>query len=172
LKPQALLQCMAVQEPLRQGKIVKKRNILVAIGAVPLLLAAASLSHAHHSFAMYDQEQVKTLTGRLTRYIPGANHAQLLFELLDEEGNTVLGEDGKPQLWGAETGPAARIAREGVTPDNFPAGTIISLQLNPLRNGKPFGAMPNGSPLIHCGTTLPAGGCNAETGKVYLSANN
>ena len=151
---------------------MNKRSVPAAMGICVLLLAPAGIALAHHSFAMYDQEQVKTLTGRLTRYIPGANHAQLLFELLDEEGNTVLGQDGKPQLWGAETGPAARIAREGVTPDNFPAGTIISLQLNPLRNGKPFGAMPNGSPLIHCGTTLPAGGCNAETGKVYLSANN
>lgn len=151
---------------------MKKYCMLAAIGTGALLLAPAGTALAHHSFAMYDQEQVKTLTGRLTRYIPGANHAQLLFELLDADGNTVLGEDGKPQLWGAETGPAARIARQGVTPDNFPAGTIISLQLNPLRNGKPFGAMPNGSPLIHCGTTMPAGGCNAETGKVYLSANN
>lgn len=121
---------------------------------------------------MYDQDRLQTLTGRLTRYIPGANHAQLLFELLDEQGNPVLDADGKPQLWGAETGPAARIARQGVTPDNFPAGTIITLQLNPLRNGKPFGAMPNGTPLIHCGTTMPAGGCTAQTGQVYLSANN
>lgn len=150
---------------------MKMRSSLAVMGAL-VLLAASNSSVAHHSFAMYDQEQLQTLTGRLTRYIPGANHAQLLFELLDADGNTVLGEDGKPSLWGAETGPAARIARQGVTPDNFPAGTIISLQLNPLRNGKPFGAMPNGTPLIHCGTTLPAGGCNAETGKVYLADNN
>jgi hypothetical protein len=151
---------------------VKNRNLLPALAALPLLLAVAGTSQAHHSFAMYDQEQLQTLTGRLTRYIPGANHAQLLFELLDADGNPVLGADGKPQLWGAETGPAARIARQGVTPDNFPEGTIITLQLNPLRNGKPFGAIPNGTPLIHCGMTMPAGGCTTETGQVYLSANN
>jgi hypothetical protein len=151
---------------------VKKINVLIAIAGLPILLMAASSSFAHHSFAMYDQEQLQTLTGRLTRYIPGANHAQLLFELLDEAGQPILGEDGKPKLWGAETGPAARIARQGVTPDNFPNGTIITLQLNPLRNGKPFGAMPNGTPLINCGMSMPAGGCTAETGQVYLSANN
>lgn len=149
---------------------MNKPVLPAAIGALALLLSAGS--QAHHSFAMYDQDRLQTLTGRLTRYIPGANHAQLLFELLDGQGNPVLDADGKPQLWGAETGPAARIARQGVTPDNFPAGTIITLQLNPLRNGKPFGAMPNGTPLIHCGTTMPAGGCTAQTGQVYLSANN
>jgi len=163
---------MPLQTPKRQGSNVKKANTLTAMGILPLLLCAASNSLAHHSFAMYDQDQLQTLTGRLTRYIPGANHAQLLFELLDESGQPILGDDGKPKLWGAETGPAARIARQGVTPDNFPAGIIITLQVNPLRNGKPFGAMPNGTPLIHCGMSMPAGGCTAETGQVYLSANN
>ena len=148
------------------------RKLMRVLAPLPLLLAAAGTVQAHHSFAMYDQEQLQMLTGRLTRYIPGANHAQLLFELLDADGNPVLGEDGKPQLWGAETGPAARIARQGVTPDNFPAGTIITLQLNPLRNCKPFGAIPNGTPLVNCGKTMPAGGCTTETGQVYLSANN
>src|SRR2546425_1124596 len=46
---------------------------------------------------MYDQTKTLTLTGKLTRFVLGANHAQLLFEL--------LGPDGKPQpsapgLWG------------------------------------------------------------------------
>ncbi|MGV3592042.1 MAG: hypothetical protein ACO1PZ_10165, partial [Gammaproteobacteria bacterium] len=74
--------------------------------------------------------------------------------------------------WGVETGPAARIAQQGVTPDNFPAGTIITVSLDPLRDGRTFGAMPNGTGLIHCGTAVPAGGCNAQTGKVYLAENN
>lgn len=126
---------------------------------------------AHHSFAMYDQGQLLTFTGKLTRYIPGANHAQLIFELVDDDGNTRI-ENGEPLLWGVETGPATRIARQGVTPDNFPIGSIITVQLNPLRNGKTFGAMPNGSPLINCGMTMPAGGCTVETGTVYLSENN
>lgn len=127
---------------------------------------------AHHSFAMYDQSQSKTLTGKLTRYIPGANHAQLIFELLGPDGTAVLDADGKPALWGVETGPAARIARQGVTPDNFPAGTIITVTLNPLRNGKPFGAMPNGTPIVHCGTSMPKGGCTPQTGRVYLGEND
>jgi hypothetical protein len=136
------------------------------------LLAASGYCAAHHSFAMYDQKDLRTLTGRLTRYIPGANHAQLLFELLDASGQPVLDAEGNPVLWGAETGPAGRIAKQGVTFANFPVGTIITVQLNPLRNGKQFGALPNGAPLINCGMTMPVGGCTKETGKAYLSENN
>lgn len=139
---------------------------------VASMVLAVEPSQAHHSFAMYDQGQLLTYTGKLTRFIPGANHAQLLFELLDENGATVMDASGKPVLWGVETGPAARIAQQGVTPDNFPAGTIITVSLNPLRDGRTFGAMPNGTGLISCGKTFPAGGCTEKTGKTYLAENN
>lgn len=140
--------------------------------AVLSLIPLAPPVFAHHSFAMYDQQQKRTFTGKLTRYIPGANHAQLLFEVLDDTGAAVLDAAGKPVMWGVEAGPTARIAKLGVTPDNFPNGTIMTVSLNPLRDGRTFGAMPNGSGLINCGLQFPAGGCTAETGKVYLTENN
>jgi hypothetical protein len=136
------------------------------------LLCLTDIASAHHSFAMYDQSKRVTLTGKLTRYIPGPNHAQLLFELLEADGTPRLDDNGKPVLWGVETGPATRIARQGVTPDNFPTGTIITVEANPLRDGRNFGAVPNGTPLINCGLQMPAGGCTAETGTVYLSGND
>ncbi len=142
-----------------------------AMAAVATLVWTANAG-AHHSFAMYDQSQVKTMTGKLTRFIPGANHAQLIFEVLEADGSPVLDAAGKPVMWGVETGPAARIAQQGVTPDNFPNGTIVTVALNPLRNGKTFGAMPNGTPIVHCGKTMPQGGCTAETGRTYLGEND
>jgi hypothetical protein len=154
--------------------VQRRHSIGTPFAAATAVIAACAWQQsatAHHSFAMYDQAQVKTLTGKLTRFIPGANHAQLIFELLEADGTPVLDAAGKPVLWGVETGPAARIARQGVTPDNFPAGTIVTVTLNPLRNGKPFGAMPNGTPIVHCGTAMPQGGCTAETGRVYLGQN-
>jgi hypothetical protein len=154
---------------------VLKRNASSAICATATAIIATGLcadaAMAHHSFAMYNQAEVKTLSGKLTRFIPGANHAQLIFELLEADGSAVLDAAGKPMLWGVETGPAARIAREGVTPDNFPVGTIITVSLNPLRNGKPFGAMPNGTPIVNCGAAMPQGGCTADTGRVFLGQN-
>lgn len=135
-------------------------------------IAAAWPAVAHHSFAMYDQTKSLTFTGKLTRFIPGANHAQLLFQLVEEDGTPIVDEAGKAVMWGVEAGPSARIAQQGVTPDNFPNGTIITVSMNPLRDGRTFGAMPNGTGIIHCGMQMPAGGCNAQTGTVYLAENN
>ena len=140
--------------------------------AAAAILTMTGVADAHHSFAMYDQEQVREMTGRLTRFIPAPNHAQILFELLEADGSPVVDDNGNPVAWGVETGPSTRIARQGVTPDNFPVGTIITVQLNPLRDGRTFGAMPNGTPLIHCGMEMPAGGCTTDTGTSYLSENN
>jgi hypothetical protein len=141
-------------------------------GSLTLALLAATPAAAHHSFAMYDQTKQETYTGKLVRFIPGANHAQLLFEIVDAEGKPQHGADGKPITWGVELGPAAAIAKQGVTVDSFPLGTVITVTLNPLRNGKTFGALAAGARLIKCGATVPAGGCTAETGQIFLETRN
>src|SRR5690606_2705989 len=79
----------------RIGKLAGAALIgAVALGGTP------ERGDAHHSFAMYDRGKTETLTGRLTRFIPGANHAQLHFELIDADGEPVLGDDGEPVTWG------------------------------------------------------------------------
>jgi hypothetical protein len=133
------------------------------MGVVAAALAALSAAvDAHHSFAMYDQTTTKTMTGKLTRYIPGANHAQLIFNLLDDAGKVVM-KDGKAVTWGVETGSATAMGRQGVTPDTFPEGTVLTVRLYPLRDGRNFGALAG--MLIRCGTELPKGGCTPQTGK-------
>jgi hypothetical protein len=129
-------------------------------------LAPAATALAHHSFAMYDQTTTRTLTGRLTRYIPGANHAQLIFELLGPDGAATLDAKGQPVQWGVETAAAAALARQGVTVKTFPVGTVFTVALHPLRDGRNFGAIAG--LLIHCGTALPAGGCTEATGEVLI----
>ena len=135
------------------------------------VVAAVTLTRsveAHHSFAMYDQEKQVTLTGKLTRFIPGANHAQLIFEVIGPDGKTVLDATGKPVVWGVETGPAAAIAERGITVASFPTGTIMTATLYPLRNGKTFGSLARGAGIVKCGNALPKDGCNEKTGEVFL----
>ena len=124
---------------------------------------------AHHSFAMYDMQKSESMTGKLTRFIPGGNHAQLVFEVLGNDGKPLM-KDGKKVIWGVETGSAANIARNGITVESFPVGTIIGVTLHPLRDGRPFGAV--GGPIVHCGTTMPAGGCTEKTGKAFGAPAN
>ena len=137
------------------------------LGLAAFTLAAGNAA-AHHSFAMYNMAETKRYTGRLTRFVPGANHAQLHFEVLDADGQVVL-KDGKPMLMGVETASAAQMANRGVTVDAFPQGTIITVVLHPLRDGRPFGALAG--ELIKCGTTVPAGGCTKATGQVFDTGN-
>ncbi len=141
---------------------MKITDALVTAAALAVLAPPAA---AHHSFAMYDRSRTENLTGRLIRFIPGANHAQLVFELIDENGEPVLREDGRPAGWMVETGPAAQIATQGITVANFPVGSIITVSLNPLRDGGLVGVLAG--PVIKCGTELPAGGCTAETGESF-----
>ena len=147
------------------------RNAALVMGlAVALLLGAMTMpALAHHSFAMYDMAKNQTMTGKLTRFIPGGNHAQLVFDVVGDDGKPLM-KDGKPVVWGVETGSAAAIARNGITVESFPVGTILTVTLHPLRDGRPFGAV--GGPIIHCGTTMPAGGCNEKTGKAFGAPAN
>jgi hypothetical protein len=154
------------------GKNVADCWLVGGVTALTALLWAGVLApvYAHHSFAMYDQHQTKTLTGRLTRYIPGANHAQLIFDVLGPDGKPQIGKDGKPVQWGVETGSAAAMARRGISPKTFPDGTVFTVTFFPLRDGRPFGAMTG--EFIKCGATMPAGGCTKDTGEVLIIENN
>jgi len=160
-----------MKQPLDRAERYHDRRCRRALRGLGALLAAgvALPALAHHSFAMYDQNDTRTLTGKLTRFIPGANHAQLIFELVGPDGQVVVDEAGKPVVWGIEMGRAAEIAREGVSVDNFPLGTVLSVTLHPLRDGRNFGAQVRNSPVIKCGAALPDGGCTAETGEVFLT---
>jgi len=135
------------------------RNLFIAVGAAVVLAVPAA---AHHSFAMYDQTVTKTLSGKLTRYVPGANHAQLLFVVVDNDGNVVM-KDGKPMQFGVETGSAIAMARNNVTVKTMLEGTFITVRYYPLRDGRDFGALAG--MLITCGKAMPHGGCNEQTGQ-------
>ena len=137
--------------------------------AVLLLAIMATPALSHHSFAMYNQTVSKTMTGKLTRFIPGGNHIQLIFEVVDADGKPTM-ENGKPLVWGVEGPSAAASARAGLTVADFPAGTIITVVLHPLRDGRPFGALAGS--VIKCGTAMPKGGCTAETGQVIKTGNS
>jgi hypothetical protein len=111
---------------------------------------------------MYDQTTTKTLSGKLTRYVPGANHAQLLFIVVGNDGNPVM-KDGKPMQFGVETGSAIVMARQNVTVKTMAEGTYITVRFYPLRDGRDFGALAG--MLVTCGKTMPSGGCTPETGQ-------
>ena len=114
-----------------------------AIAAASVLLATlvAIPVSAHHSFAMYDQTKVVTLTGVVKTFVPQANHAELHFILLAPDHKALQKDaDGKYVEWGVEMAGTAAVAQQGITGTTFGAGTVFSVHLNPLRDGSNFGS--------------------------------
>jgi len=115
-----------------------------------LAAAAASLGtaallvfpvEAHHSFAMYDMSGTEVFTGVVDGIDPAPNHLSINFAVMNEERNNVIrGDDGQPIFWSVEMGGSAQMARQGVSVNTFPRGTVFSVALHPLRNGEPGGA--------------------------------
>ena len=117
-----------------------KTSTMAASLALVTMLSMPPVS-AHHSFAMYDQSKVVTLTGVMKQFVPQANHAELHFYLLAPDHKALAkGADGKYVEWGVEMAGTAQLARQGITGTTFPAGSVFTVRLNPLRDGSNFGA--------------------------------
>ena len=138
---------------------------LRAIGTLAGLGAAAALlilpAQAHHSFAMYEMRQTQVFTGVVDGIDPAPNHLSINFAVMNEERNNVIRDDnGEPIFWSVEMGGSAAMARQGVSVNSFPRGTVFSVALHPLRNDEPGGSRegamfrcPDGvrpEPGMHC----------------------
>lgn len=140
--------------------------------AVALALTIAVPARAHHSFSAYNMDVTKVFTGVVTRVNPDANHLQIFFAPMNDERKNVLRDaDGKPVIWAVEMGGSAQMAREGVTVDSFPPGTIFSVGLHPLRDGQPAGTRgPNGA-IYKCPERKPPPAgmhCDAVEGSAVI----
>ena len=153
---------------------------LAAVGAAMAVVFQTTAS-THHSFAMYDQNKVVTLTGVVRQFVPQANHAELHFILLSPDRKALVkGADGKYVEWGVEMAGTAQLERQGVTKASFGEGTVFSVRLNPLRDGSNFGARVGNSALVKCPVDaatkkpkLPETGkhCDSVEGHTLVSGN-
>jgi hypothetical protein len=136
-------------------------------GTLTVAIAAAAMSgpslRAHHSFAMYDMRAVKVVTGVVTRVDPAANHLQIFFAPMNEaRKNVERDRKGEPIVWTIEMAGSAEMARQGISVNTFPPGTIFSVGLHPLRNGQPAGSREGG--LFKCpGRTPPPPGKHCDS---------
>jgi hypothetical protein len=158
------------------GKVNDDRNSaskrFTVWGALVLGLAALP-AIAHHSFAMYDQTKTLVLTGVMYQFVAQANHAELHIYLLGPDSKLEKDKDGKLHAYGIEMAGAAAVAEQGITAASMPAGTIISVKVNPLRDGTDFGSKAGNSAVAKCPwKTPPAPGktCDTVAGSELLGA--
>jgi hypothetical protein len=150
---------MITVENREENMIMKKLPTRVWMIAGLLAFMSFSLcvipASSHHSFAMYDQTQVLVLTGVAHQFVAQANHAELHFYLIGPDGKLTKDKDGKLVDWGVEMAGAAAMAQQGITAASFPAGTIFSVKMNPLREGNNFGSRVGGSAIAKCPWKTP-----------------
>lgn len=100
-----------------------------------LALIAATLSagtaSAHHSYAMFDASRTIIIKGTVKRYELTNPHASLFV--------TVIGKDGKPEDWGMEAPGPSVLLRSGWTKYTVKAGDKVTVELNPLKDGRTGG---------------------------------
>jgi len=122
---------------------------------------------------MYDQTKTLTLTGVMYQFVAQANHAELHFYLVGPNGKLERGKDGKPVPYGVEMMGAAAVAEEGITANSMKAGTIISVKVNPMRDGSNFGSKAGASAVAVCPwktPPTPGKACDAVAGNQLLGA--
>src|SRR5262245_15051967 len=102
---------------------ISRSWIRTAGAAVLALVFAATPILAHHSFAMYDTSPaaMKTMTGKLFRFVIGANHSAYYMEVLNADGSPVMDDKdkSKPLVWQIETTSAAQLVRQNITVETF-----------------------------------------------------
>lgn len=142
-----------------------RNNGLKVICAAGLLSAAAiAPAVAHHSFAMYEPNKIYVFTGVVTRVDPAPTHLMIHFVPLDESRRKVMRDkNGQPEEWSVEMMGSAQSARDGISVNSFPPGTIFSVGLHPLRDGGHAGGRGT-SGLFKCPeSTPPEAGKNCDS---------
>jgi hypothetical protein len=95
---------------------------------IGLLVAAAATASAHHSFAVYfDDQKVISVTGTVTDFRFTNPHAIISF--------TVKTAKGQVEPWRAETNAVTLLRRRGWTKESLTIGETITVEGWPSRDG-------------------------------------
>ena len=109
---------------------MKRHLVTVAVGA--MFVAASSDAFAHHSFAMFDQENSIDLEGIVQEFKYTNPHSYLLLE--------VRGDDGSAVVWTLEGQAPSILSRDGWSKESLRPGDHVLVTIDPLRSGAPGGS--------------------------------
>ena len=106
-----------------------KLAALLVSSALALMSGAAP---AHHSFAMFDQDNPIELEGTVQEFKFSSPHSFILLRVKEQDGNVTV--------WNLEAGSPTALSREGWTAKTIKAGDEVRVTVEPLRSGAPGGA--------------------------------
>ena len=95
--------------------------------------AAPTWGAAHHSYAMFDLAQTRTVQGVVAK-VEWVNPHVFIWAYVARPG-------GGHDLYAFETDPVSRLVAEGWTKDSLPPGEKVSIEYAPLKDGRPGGSL-------------------------------
>ena len=108
------------------------RRELAAMLVSGALIATGGAATAHHSFAMFDQENPIDLEGVVQEFKFTSPHSFIIL--------LVKQSDGSSQAWSLEGGAPSNLVREGWTGKTLKPGDELKMTIEPLRSGAPGGS--------------------------------
>src|SRR5438874_11502715 len=105
-----------------------KSKLFAVLGASVLVLLVSSTLLAHHAGTLYDRDHPVSLKGAVTQFVFTNPHAQIHFDVKDENGNV--------SNWIAETTSAAALFRLGWNKNTLKFGDMIEVTGAPFKDGR------------------------------------
>ena len=97
-----------------------------------LALGAVSPAWSHHSHTMFDHTKEVTLSGTVTEFVFRNPHVFLYVDIKADSGETV-------NYW-VEMSNIPNMIRRGIGQGTFKAGDKVTVNLYPLKDGRPGGS--------------------------------
>jgi hypothetical protein len=103
------------------------RRVALAMGVLGLCAVLSARALAHHSAAMFDEKKTVTVEGEVREFQFTNPHSWLLVDVKEKDGTIVT--------WGFEAEGPSTLARAGIRPSDFKAGTRLKITGNPMKDG-------------------------------------
>jgi len=108
------------------------KSQLAALLAGAAVVAMGAPASAHHSFAMFDAQHPKEISGTVKEFRFVSPHTLLIL--------AVKGKDGVAKDWMLEGGAPGLLVRDGMTAKSLKPGDEIVAKINPLHSGAEGGS--------------------------------
>ena len=103
------------------------KSITLAIAALAM---AAPIALAHHSASMFDDTKVVELKGTVKELQWANPHIWL---------QLIVDDNGTKTEWSIEGGSPNSLSRQGWRATTFTPGEVVTVRLNPMKDGTPAG---------------------------------
>jgi hypothetical protein len=107
------------------------RTLTLGLVAMALVGAVVSDAAAHHSFAPFNLETEKTISGTVKKFDWTNPHTWIWVDVPNDKGGV--------ETWGIEGMSPNYLGRRGWTKNSLKPGDKVSIVVRPMRDGSPGG---------------------------------